>query len=203
MKKLILSAAALFAFGFANAQDDAATGSKGFANGDVFISGSVGFSSETEGEFKSSTFSIMPKLGFFVADNIAIGGMIGYMGTTDEMEVGSVTFEEKMNTLAVGGFARYYATPASDFSFFGELGVTYMSSTFEEEDAEEFKVNGFGIAVSPGVSYFISDNFAMEASIGALEYTTMKPDADGAESRDTFGLNLNLTDITFGLVYKF
>ena len=147
----------------------------------------------------------MPKIGFFVADNIAIGAMIGYEGTTDEADFGGVTVEENLNTFSIGGFARYYATPASDFSFFGELGVNYMTTTEEDNvpGSTEFKENGFGIAVSPGVSYFISDNFALEASIGALEYRTMKPDVDDAESRDTFGLNLNLTDITFGLVYKF
>ncbi|HEX9980719.1 MAG TPA: porin family protein, partial [Flavobacterium sp.] len=63
--------------------------------------------------------------------------------------------------------------------------------------------NGFGVSVSPGVSYFISSHFALEATIGALSYETSKPDVDDAEATDTFGLNVDLTDITLGLIYKF
>jgi opacity protein-like surface antigen len=205
MKKIILSAIALVAFGFANAQDaTTATGGKGFANGDVFISGSVGFSSSSTGDFKSNSFNITPMVGFFVSDNIAIGGMIGYASSTQDEFDGLDIFEVKENTFSVGAFGRYYTTPSSDFSFFGELGIAYATSKQEVEGVDgESKTNGFGFALSPGVSYFISNNFALEASIGALSYTSAKPDADGAESTDTFGLELNLTDIQLGLVYKF
>lgn len=204
MKKIILSVAAVFAFGFANAQDTEGTGTKGFANGDVFITGSVGFSSSKTGDFKSNSFNVMPQVGLFVTDNIAIGAMIGYKSTTeDQFDVAA--YELKTNALAVGAFARYYATPKSDFSFFGELGAAYVTSTSETDlpGSTEYKQNGFAVALSPGVSYFISNNFALEASIGALQYSTSKPDVDGAESTNNFGLELNLTDIQFGLVYKF
>ena len=204
MKKLILSAAALFAFGFANAQDaTTTTGGKGFSNGDVFISGRVGISSQSTGEVKNSTFSIAPQLGFFVSDNIAIGAMIGYEGTTQED--GIDPDEYKTSTFVVGGFARYYATPASDFSFFGELGIEYAMGK-EEQGAAENKINGFGIGLRPAVSYFISDNFALEASFGQLSYSSVKPDNDAPiepDSTDTFDFNIDLTNITFGLVYKF
>ncbi|RZJ34381.1 MAG: porin family protein [Flavobacterium sp.] len=201
MKKIILSAAALFAFGFANAQDATTSteGGKGFSNGDIFISGSLGFSSQSTGDVKTNTFTISPKVGFFLSDNIAIGGQIGYTSTKDE---DGVSEDIKTNTFSVGAFGRYYATPASDFSFFAELGANYMTSKMEQGSAEA-KSNGFGIALSPGLSYFIGSNWALEASIGALSYNTEKPDFDGAESTDTFGLNLNLTNVNVGVVYKF
>ncbi|HEX9979836.1 MAG TPA: porin family protein, partial [Flavobacterium sp.] len=91
MKKLILSAAALFAFGFANAQDAATTttGGKGFSSGDIFMSGAVGFTSTSEPfgteELKTTSFRIEPRVGFFVADNIAVGAMVGYQSSkTDD-----------------------------------------------------------------------------------------------------------------------
>jgi len=207
MKKIIFAAAALFAFGFANAQDSTeSTGGKGYANGDVFISGSVGFTSQSMGDFKSNSFNITPMVGFMVSDNIAVGGMLGYSSSTaDVSDEDFGTVELKTNAFSVGAFGRYYATPASDFSFFGQASLAYtsMSTEFDVEGSEEVKVNGFGIAVSPGLSYFIGSNWAIEATIGALSYSSMKPDYDGAESTDTFGLNLDLTNVTFGVVYKF
>jgi len=197
MKKVILSAMALFAFGFANAQD--ATEGKGFAKGSVFASGTVGYRSESTGDVKDNTFTIAPGVGFFVTDNIAIGGQIAYLSNTQE---DGVAADLKTNVFAFGAFGRYYGTPASDFSFFGELGAAYLTGK-REQGPFEAKTTGFTVAVAPGVSYFLGKNFAIEAKIGALSYGTTKPDGAGAESTNTFDLNLNLQDITFGAVYKF
>ena len=197
MKKIVLSAVAILAFGFANAQDS--TGGKGFANGDVFISGSVGFTSEKTGDVKTSGFEVAPKVGFFVTDNIVLGGAIGFQGTTEDDGIGD---DVKTNSISAGLFGRYYATPSSDFSVFGELGVNYASSKVDN-GVTEAKANGFNVVLAPGVSYFISEHFALEAAIGVLGYSSVKPDVDGAESTNNFELGLGLDDITLGLVYKF
>lgn len=205
MKKIILSVAAVFAFGFANAQEGTESTGNGFANGDVFLTGSVGFSSSKTGDFKASTMDLSPSAAMFVSDNIAIGLRLGY--GTEKLDFDGVDVAN--NTLSVGAFARYYATPASNFSVFGELGFNYKSSdnefgVFEGELVPaDFKTTGFEIALRPGVSYFISNNFALEASIAALSYNTEKPDGDGAESTDTFQFGVNLTNINLGLIYKF
>lgn len=202
MKKVILSVAALFAFGFANAQDvKESTGGKGFASGDVFISGTVGIHSESEGDVKFNAFTIAPKVGFFVTENIAIGGKLGFTSAKAEAPL---TEDEKYTEFSIGAFGRYYATPASDFSFFAELGADFSNTKSEQAPAPDYKTTGFNIGLAPGVSYFISENFALEASIGVLNYNTNKPDNGGnPDSTDTFDLNLNLTDVNVGLVYKF
>ena len=214
MKKVLLSAVALFAFGFAHAQGAPASGAAqggggdlgGWAKGDVFMSGSVGYRGESTGDFKFNSFNISPRVGFFVSDNIAIGGMIGYTATTNDEfdEVLLDVAEVKTNMLTIGAFGRWYATPANQFSFFAELGFNYNTLNSETEGIdEEIKANGFEFAVTPGVNYFISPNFALEASIGVLSYETSKPDFEGAESTDTFSLGVNLSQINLGLVYKF
>lgn len=168
----------------------------GFANGDVFVSGAIGFSSTSSGDVDSNEFTIAPRVGFFVSDNIAIGGRLGYTSATDFAET-------KTNEFAIGVFGRYYMTPANQFSLFVEAGFDYMSTSVEPDGGEEAKVNGFGIGVRPGIGYFMNDNWAIEATFGNLGYETSKPDADGAESTDTFGLNVDMTAVTFGVIYKF
>ena len=114
--------------------------------------------------------------------------------------------ETKTNAFSVEAFGRYYMTPASKFSFFGELAVNYGTSKTEVETPLgdiESKSNGFGVQVAPGVSYFLNSNLAIEATFGALKYNTVDPDAEGADSTDSFELGLNLRDINFGIVYKF
>ena len=202
MKKLILSAAAIFAFGFANAQDTTTattTGEGGFSSGDIFISGSVGFNTTSFDESKSTTFNIAPRVGFFVADNIAIGGRLGYTSTkseVDDVETGDT------NEFSVGVFGRYYFTPSSRFSTFGEAMIDYATS--KNELVDDSTVNSFGIAIAPGVSYFLSDSWAIEATWAALSFRNSKnADIDDAEATSEFGLNANLESISLGLIYKF
>lgn len=93
MKKVILSVAAVFAFGFASAQE---TTEGGFSKGDLFISGAVGFGSEKTGDLKTNDFIVAPKAGYFVTNNIAVGLAVGFAG--------GVTFQTEMGLFAT---ARY------------------------------------------------------------------------------------------------
>jgi outer membrane protein W len=198
MKKIIFAAAALFVFGFANAQDKKeATGGKGYANGDVYVTGAVSIGSSKEGDVKETTFEINPMVGFFVTDNIAIGGQIGYASDKIDND-GTTTLDE--STLSIGVFGRYYATPASDFSVFGQLGLNYFTTDHGDAD---FKTNGFDVALRPGINYFLSDHFAIEATFGRLGFTSEKDDTDGAENQTNFGLELDMRSIGFGMTYKF
>jgi hypothetical protein len=207
MKKIILSAAALCAFAFSNAQEVTTTeGGEGFKQGDFFITGAVGFGTVSNpGDLKSNTFVIAPKVGFFATENIAVGIALGYSNNTADENDGIDTYEVKNNTFEVGAFGRYYFTPASKFSIFGQLNVAYATSKTEVDvpGTPEYKANGFNIGVAPGLSYFVSEHFALEATFGVLGYNTAKPDVDGAESTDAFNVGLNLSDINLGLVYKF
>ncbi len=195
MKKLLLTALAIVSFVSANAQDETTSG---FTKGDAFISGSVGFASEKTGDNKDNAFIISPRIGYFISENIAIGARIGYQSL--KQEEGSL--ENKTNTFNAGAFGRYFFTPSNKFSVFAELGADYLTRNFDNGTTDT-TFNGFGIGGGPGVSYFIGNHFALEASWGALSYTTVKADVDGAESTDNFELSVGLEDITLGLVYKF
>lgn len=203
MKKILLSAAAVIAFAF-NAQAQETTGVTGFSEGDVFMTGSVGFGTTKNGDNKTDQFNISPKAGYFVTSNIAIGAQIGYISQTQTVDAEFGQVDVDTNSFTVGAFGRYYFTPARNFSFFGQLGVDYVTSKTETEGVPgESKNNGFNVGLAPGVSYFVSEHIAFEATFGFLGYNTSKPDVDGAESTDSFNIGFDLTNINFGIVYKF
>lgn len=192
MKKLLLTAAAVFAFGFANAQEG------GFAKGDIFVSGAFGISSEKTGDAKSSEFEIEPKIGFFVTENIAVGGKLGYKTNNAENAAGIKTTDEA--ALTVGAFGRYFITPASKFSLFGQLGVDYSSIDDKLDDEQEKEI---GINLGLGLNYFVSKNFSIEATWAGLGYTSNDNGGNGADKTNSFGLGADLRSINFGLTYKF
>ena len=197
MKKLML-VGALALFAAVNAQ--VSTSTEGFAQGSTFITGAVGFASESIADEKTSGFTIAPSVGYFVTPNIAIGAKLGY--TSLKNEEGSD--EETTDLLTAGVFGRYYWMPASKFSIFAELGADYRSVTEDDNTiSNEYKSNGFAIQLAPGMNYFLNNNFALEAKVGVLGYSSDKPDYTGAEATDNFNIGLNLNDITLGLVYKF
>ena len=198
MKKLLFAAVAVFAFSFANAQEESTDG--GFSQGDVFVSGSVGFGSEKTGDAKSSDFTFSPAVGYFVTENIAVGVRLDLTSGKEEFGGGA---EDKTSSFGADVFGRYYFTPASKFSLFGELAVGIGSTKEEPATGGEFKSKTFGVNAGVGVNYFLSDNWAIEAGWAGLGYNSDDNGGDGADKTNSFGLNVDLSSINFGLVYKF
>ncbi|GAA4883030.1 hypothetical protein GCM10023311_01430 [Flaviramulus aquimarinus] len=196
MKKLFLCAAvAVFAFSSMNAQEEGKT--YGFSQGNIYASGSLNFNSSKTGDFKDNSFNFIPCVGFFVSDNVAVGAQLG-IGSS-KSENGSSTISE-FSTFAVGAYAKYYFTPAEQFSFFGRFGVNYESAKNKISDV---KADGFAFELNPGLNYFLSECIAIHATFGALGYSSFKQDTPGAESTNNFGLNLDLKDIGFGVIVVF
>jgi opacity protein-like surface antigen len=194
MKKLLLSAAiAVLGLSQVNAQDGT-TG--GFNNGDVYVSGSLGFNSYKYGNSKINSLDFSPSVGYFVSDNIALEFNLLVGSTKDEDD-------DKTSSFGAGLGANYFFTPANQFSFTLGAGVGYVTNTNKPNGGPESKYNTFDIAIAPGLNYFISEKFALRASIAALSYTSRKADFSGAEAENEFGLNADLSNVNFGVTYKF
>lgn len=196
MKKLttVLIATSLFAI-----NSFAQKSTEGFSKGSIFASGQVGFVTAKQDQVKGNGFNINPRLGYFVSNNIAVGINVGFASIKAE---DGATIDQHETSTSFGVFGRYYFTPANKFSFFGNLGVDYTTSK-DKLANPEIKTNGFGVSVSPGISYFLSNNLAIETSIGLLGYKSEKVDLPGAKALNTFQFNLGLSNIAFGINYKF
>ncbi|MFD1601818.1 outer membrane beta-barrel protein [Flavobacterium artemisiae] len=186
MKKIILAAIAVMTFGFANAQ----TG--GYSKGDAFISGAFNVGSQKTGDAKANEFTIEPKVGYFVSENIAIGAKLGFGSN----KIG----EDKTNSFTAGAFGRYYFTPASQFSVYGQAGLDFTNSKIKPGD---YKENEVGANVGLGLSYFLSKHFAIEATWLGLGYSVNNNGGHGAEKSNNFNFGTDLRAVNFGVVYKF
>ncbi|WP_395064551.1 outer membrane beta-barrel protein [Flavobacterium sp.] len=204
MKKIILTAVAVFALSFANAQDKKEKSSEGFSEGDVFVTGSVGFSSnkyDNNGDYKSSDFNFKPTVNYFVTENISLGLGLNFGGGS--VEATPISGKDKTSTVGAGLNGRYYFTPSSKFSVFTQLGFDYASKKYSPNGASSFKDNSFTVAFAPGLNYFVSSNFSIETKIAALSYGSSKYDTTGAENRTSFGLAADWSAVSFGVNYKF
>lgn len=191
MKKVILFTFLALGISTVHAQSK-----EGFTKGNSFISGSFDFQSETFGSVTKTNIAFSPRYGYFISDKIVLGGKlsIGKNKTTDSIVV------ESNSVFSAGVFTRYYSSPQSRFSLFGQLGFNFNTQT---ENISKSNVSGFDLGLSPGISYFLSDNFAIEATIGRLGFETSKPDVAGSKSTKTVNFDINLSNVGFGLIYKF
>ena len=203
MKTKFVILAALCAVAFsANAQTE---------KGKSLISGSFGYSSgKTEntttlistssfGSEKTSSFQIMPRFGYFVSKNLAVGLGIGFAKektTTSNYNnmyyPGTYTVfqESKQQNFNIGPFVRYYIDVVEKFKFFGQLntqvgfgkvdqtlqyGTFTGSSYFINTNESGYKTTIYSAAINPGFAFFPSKRWAIEFSFPLLSYTKIKP----------------------------
>ncbi len=201
MKKIILTVVALSAFGFANAQNKKES-NLGFAEGDVFLSGALTFGSDSKiSNYKEDNFVFAPSVGYFVSDNIAVG--VNLNVGSGSVQATSASGKNKTSTFAAGLAGRYYFTPASQFTLFAELGAAVGSVKSTPAIGTSNKVNDFGVALAPGLNYFVSKNFSLETKIAVLSYVSAKGDWNGAENASSIRLGGDWSAVSFGVNYKF
>lgn len=204
MKKVVLSVVALLAITFANAQDNGAK-EFGFSQGDVLVEGNLGFNSTNDKniEEKTNSFSITPKVGYFLTDKFAVGAQLGYASGKEEV---SGVDTEKFSAFNAGIFGRYYFLDLGKrFKTYADANVDFLTA---KNDITDVKANGFGAGVGVGINYFVTERIVLNFALrNIISYNTLK--VDGGESVSNFGFDLN-SDIanpfsaaSFGVGYKF
>jgi opacity protein-like surface antigen len=176
---------------------NAQNSTEGFVKGNSFISGQVAVSSSATGDYKTTSIDLSPSFGYFLSNNLAIGLQVG---VTSYQENFSGTNLKNKSGFTGGVFARYYLNPTNRFTVFGSAGLS-LSSTNNKTDS--LKTTSYSLGVAPGISYFLSNHFAIETTIGSLGFSSSKPDVKGADATNSINFGLNLSTASFGLVYKF
>lgn len=161
MKKVILSLAAVFAFGFANAQDSKMRfGVKAGMNvanltGDVENTNSL-IGAHVGGfmEYKlNDKFAIQPELLFSMQ-----GAKFEFTDIDDDFNVVTVEEDLKLNYLNLPIMAKYYATEKITVEAGPQIGFL-MSAKFGDEDWKDY-TNSIDFGLNFGAGYEFTDNFS-------------------------------------------
>lgn len=196
MKKLFL-VGALALFGAVNAQ------TSGF-EGRTFVTGTAQYSSSTENASKEtvSNTSFVPAVGYFISPTVAIGAGVGYEGKTVKY---SNDNKSTVSAFVFQPMIRKYWGVANNFYLFGQFDVPMAwgstKTTVAGNSTTSGKVSSFGFYLRPGVDYFITNNWSVEATVGAFGYQSVKP--EGGKSTDNATVGLNLGNIGLGIKYLF
>ena len=208
MKKLILTASLLILGANAFGQDN----DNGVSlDGRWFIMGQAGFNTSDKGH--NQTYAIVPQVGNFVSSDVALGLGIGYQGSKLETvnSNDNVIGTEKGNLFLVKPFARKYWGVAKNLFIFGELAVPLGFGKVTNEQnlgnstfSTEAKYTNIGVQVAPGLDYYLSDNWSLEATFGLLGWNSVKPKDGDASNSFNFGLNSGVDNgVKIGIKYTF
>jgi hypothetical protein len=203
MKKVVLFLVMASNLLVANAQKNE---NVGFEKGNILLSGALSFSSRDNAGENSSEFKVTPNAGFFLTDKILFGINVGIGSltqTADKLDssgnrIGSLTTKDQL-TSEFGVFLRYYFTPNKTFSFFSQFGANYKTTN---DKIAKVRNNEISMEISPGMNYFLSEKVSIQANLGKLSFSNSKSDLPGSKADNSFGIDLNLTSISFGLNYK-
>lgn len=190
MKKLFITIAFVAAAFFAQAQ--------------LFVGGSLGFTN-TKDPFdnpaadKITKVSVLPTVGYMFADNMGVGVDFGMNYTKEEYDGG----DAKTTEWVINPYFRYVFAEIDNFKFYGDLKAEMKFGKTKMDGSDDYKTSTIAFGVVPGLSYDLTDNISMVATLNVLRlgYTQNKMD-DEKESSFGFGVNEN-TPLNIGFVYTF
>jgi hypothetical protein len=184
MKKAIFTAMVVLGSMSAFAQFDQGTKLVGGQFGLEFSTEKSKLNNQTDTDGKWTSFSFEPRFGYFVINNLAIGGELGVTSYTWKPE--GADGKSTGTELTIGPFARYYFEPG----IFVEGKYTVGTQKTKQDyfgDTEEEKAALSNFALGAGYALFLNDNVALEPMIGfqsssAKNKTTGEPEVKSISS---------------------
>ncbi len=147
----------------------------------ILVTGSASYSDTKYSEWQTeSEIDIRPSVGYGVSESWTIGLGLGY--TKSE---GYPAFK----SYSVMPFAMYSRPISPMFSILGHFESGY--ARIIPDVAGE--MNQFRFVATPVIEMNIKNNFAVNFSIGGLEYTLTKPEGGPTQRRFSYGLGQTAT----------
>ncbi|MBF9223428.1 hypothetical protein [Hymenobacter ruricola] len=212
--------------------------------GTVSLGGSVGYSRTTTNttntsnnvntipistttysfETTNTRFIFSPVVGYFIADNIAVGVNLGYQASKDVSTTSAPSPPREALpatiTLQIGPYFQYYKLLSAQFGILGTLSAGYQKSNAYGYDnggngttVLELKGSGIYASVTPAIVFFPIAKLGLSASIGSLGYSqfdynfptglNIVTPAGHQSETSTFGATFGFSQLQFGGTYYF
>lgn len=158
-------------------------------------------------------FSIAPKVGYWLNDDMQIGAQIGwgydynrnYLLDVDHYNSTSNTGVSGQPTITIAPYFRYNVASWKNFTVFAEaqlnLGLHLESSNFTNTPTEVTTNNGdnftsIGLSVVPGLNYSFTDHISMDLYVNLLRcYANFATAENWGSHEYGIGCNMNAQSI--------
>ena len=153
------------------------------ASAQVYIGGCAGLASVKQGKADAKMhYALVPEIGYEFNKNWEAGLTIGYEGV-----------EDGLNTFELAPYARYTFcnTKLVDLFLEGTMGYAHVGGNGADADI-------FEVGLKPGLKLNLSDHVSFVTKVGFFGY--QKNDFSNVQK---WGMDVDATNVTFGVNYKF
>jgi hypothetical protein len=172
---------------------------------------------------KVSEGNVNLNIGYFLSNNFAIGGIVGFGKNVNTHDNNYITADRNIQIIttqnfSTGVFARYnHMIKQSKFGLFIQLNNTYSIGKQEDENTHyspyfsqnttltKGKNHAFKIGLTPGLMYFITNRLSIETSIGDLSYNSSVsrdiPLELQIDKQSQFNADFSMATVYFGLTF--
>ena len=163
---------------------------------------------------KSHGIDIMPEIGWFISDKTELGIGAGFSWYKDSNSFDSLLERHgdgrSLNFTVYG--RRYFSLNEKVALFLSgsinySRGISHSDIMYYSPVSEyrtDYNITGYAIGIAPGLSYFPVKKIQLSTSFGNLSFsrnnTHSKTDNTDSISR-TYGLNVSLNSLSFGIHY--
>ena len=167
-------------------------------NAQVYVGGGVGLQSSSYDGNSETFFKLMPEIGYNLNEDWAVGIAVGYGESKTTLKEANIKSTVKVKAFEVAPYARYTFAKFDKVNLFvdGTVGYSHV-------DYAGAKTNSFALGLKPGVAVNLNDKLSFVAHVGFLGYQNAKEDYDGAKAVNSFGVNLDGSNLSFGVYYNF
>ncbi len=154
--------------------------------GEMYVGGILGVSTSSFGaddtSISNTYFRFAPEFGYFVRDNLRVGGLLGYSIAPLE---GRTT-----HTLTIGPNVAYYVKVCDRIYYVPEIGLGFAYASFDG-------ISGYGLATEfkfGAFEYRHSEKWSLSLNLMSLDYTTLSFSGENATSNEVnFQLGISPT----------
>lgn len=159
--------------------------------------------------YKSQRLAIMPKIGWFVSKSSVVGTGIGFEYSQQDIS-SLMDSKSKEHLFSLSPYFRNYQKITEKLFFTSTIELALGIG--KESRNDDFKMDIFEISLTarPGLSYFLSNNWALKTNFGSLYYRkTNKKVIEGHDDQQpklndtSLGINISMESFSLGIGYYF
>ncbi|NOU61393.1 hypothetical protein [Marinifilum caeruleilacunae] len=157
-------------------------------------------------DIESNNLTLAPQVGVFVNESTLIGLGLTYEHTKNKssyesMYYNSESYEDKRNLFLINPYLTKYSKLKDKLYFTTRLNLMVGFGKHEESKLLAFRANA-----TPGLTYFVSDKWALTCNVGQIYYNRMRSkltteDFTNKSIDEDYGLRVSFNTFTVGFQY--
>lgn len=165
---------------------------------------------EYDAEYSRKIFglNLRPNVGYAIGENLMLGTGLRYSYNETRTVDSSNDREQSGSGVGIFPFISKYFNLNNRFAFnlTGELGYEYgWGENYTLDNGYESTSNSFEASIRPGITYFVSQNIALNAQLGGIfyNYTSREHDGELDMIHKSFMASIQMDQFYFGINFFF